>query len=55
MKSDVSCVNVQMLSGNKFDLLKLFGEYSQRTIDIGVWAKTNPPPAMADGVMTSAF
>ena len=55
MKSDVSCVNVQMLSGNKFDLLKLFGEYSQRTIDIGVWAKTNPQPAMADGVMTSAF
>ena len=55
MKSDVSCVNVQMLSGNKFDLLKLFGEYSKRTIDIGVWAKTNPPPAMADGVMTSAF
>ena len=55
MKSDVSCVNVQMLSGNKFDLLKLFGEYSKRTIDIGVWAKTNPQPAMADGVMTSAF
>jgi DNA modification methylase len=55
MKSDVSCVNVQMLSGNKFDLLKLFGEYSNRTIDIGIWSKTNPPPAMADGVMTSAF
>ena len=55
MKSDVSCVNVQMLSGNKFDLLKLFGEYSDRTIDIGIWAKANPPPAMADGVMTSAF
>jgi DNA modification methylase len=55
MKSDVSCVNVQMLSGNKFDLLKLFGEYGNRTIDIAIWVKTNPPPAMADGVMTSAF
>jgi DNA modification methylase len=55
LKSQVSCVNVQMLSGNKFDLLKMFGEYSNQTIDIAIWAKTNPPPAMADGVMTSAF
>ncbi len=55
MKSDVSCINVQMLSGNKFNLLQLFGEYALHTVDIGIWAKTNPPPAMAEGVMTSAF
>ena len=55
LKSQVSCINVQMLSGNKFDLLKMFGEYANQTIDIAIWAKTNPPPAMADGVMTSAF
>lgn len=55
MNCDVSCINVQMLSGNKFDLLNLFGEYSNNTIDIAIWSKTNPPPAMADGVMTSAF
>ena len=55
LKSDVSCVNVQMLSGNKFDLLSLFGDYSLNTIDIAIWAKTNPQPAMADGVMTSSF
>ena len=55
MKSEVSCVNVQMLSGNKVDLLKLFGEYSSNTVDIAIWVKTNPQPAMAEGVMTSAF
>jgi len=55
MKSDVSCVNVQMLSGNKFDLLKLFGEYALNTIDIAIWTKTNPQPAMAVKVMNSAF
>jgi DNA modification methylase len=53
--SKISCVNVQMLAGNKIDLLNLFGEYSERTIDIAVWAKSNPPPAMAENVMTSAF
>jgi DNA modification methylase len=55
MSSNVVCVNVQMLAGNKFDLLKLFAAYSENTIDIGIWSKTNPPPAMADGVMNSAF
>ena len=55
IKSDVTAVNVQMLSGNKFDLLKLFGDYSLHTVDMGIWAKTNPQPAMAEGVMTSSF
>ena len=55
LKSEVSCVNVQMLSGNKFDLLSLFGDYALNTIDIAIWAKTNPQPAMAEGVMTSSF
>jgi DNA modification methylase len=53
--SKISCINVQMLAGNKIDLLHLLGAYSERTIDIAVWAKSNPPPAMADNVMTSAF
>ena len=48
-------VNVQMLAGNKVALLRLLGEYADHTIDIAVWVKSNPPPAMADGVMTSAF
>ena len=53
--ADVSCINVQMLSGNKTDLLKLFGVHADHTVDIAVWSKSNPQPAMADGVMTSAF
>ena len=53
--SEVVCVNVQMLAGNKVDLLSLFGDYQANTIDIAIWSKTNPPPAMADGVMTSSF
>ena len=55
---DISqCVvcNVQLLSGNKIELLSLFGEYAKKTIDIGIWVKSNPQPAMAEGVMTSAF
>ena len=55
INANVVCVNVQMLTGNKFDLLKLFSAYSENTIDIGIWSKTNPQPAMADGVMNSAF
>jgi DNA modification methylase len=53
--SSVLCVNVQMLSGNKFDLLGLFGEFAENTVDVAIWSKTNPQPAMADGVLTSAF
>jgi DNA modification methylase len=46
---------VQLLSGNKTDLLQMFCEYAKKTIDVAVWVKTNPQPAMAEGVMTSAF
>jgi DNA modification methylase len=53
--SKVTCINVQMLAGNKIDLLHLFGKYSEKTVDIAIWSKSNPPPAMADNVMTSAF
>jgi len=52
---DLLVVNVQMLAGNKIPLLKLFGNYAEQTVDIAIWSKTNPPPAMADKVMTSAF
>lgn len=52
---DSCAVNVQMLSGNKVHLMRLFGEYATKTIDAAIWVKSNPQPAMADGVMTSAF
>lgn len=53
--SNKCAINVQLLSGNKADLLQLIGEYACNTIDVAVWVKSNPQPAMADGVMTSAF
>ena len=54
-RCDIVAVNVQMLSGNKRELLSLFGEFANRTVDIAIWCKTNPQPAMAANVMNSAF
>jgi DNA modification methylase len=52
---EVVAVNVQMLAGNKIQLCELLGEWRNAIVDVAVWSKTNPPPAMAEGVMTSAF
>jgi len=49
------CVNVQPLAGNKRALFKWIAENSSRLIDVAVWTKTNPPPAMASNVLTSGF
>jgi DNA modification methylase len=54
-RSECVVCNVQLLSGNKFDLLSLLGEHATKTVDIAIWVKSNPQPAMAEGVMTSAF
>lgn len=48
-------INVQMLSGNKMPLMQIFGDYAKKTIDMAIWVKSNPQPAIGDGVMTSAF
>jgi DNA modification methylase len=48
-------INVQMLSGNKVALCELIGEYASRIVDTAIWVKTNPQPAMAEQVMSSAF
>jgi len=53
--ADVCAVNVQLLAGNKIELLGLFGEFAKQTIDIAIWSKSNPQPAMAEQVMNSAF
>jgi len=54
-RCDLVAVNVQMLSGNKLQLLSLFGEFASHTVDIAIWCKSNPQPAMAENVMNSAF
>jgi DNA modification methylase len=53
--ADVCAVNVQMLAGNKVELLGLFGEFAQKTIDIAIWSKSTSQPAMAEQVMNSAY
>jgi len=52
---DLVAVNVQMLSGNKMQLLTLFGKFASNTVDVAIWSKSNPQPAMAENVMNSAF
>lgn len=53
--SDVCAINVQLLAGNKIDLMRLFGEFAEKTIDIAIWSKSTSQPAMAEQVMNSAF
>jgi DNA modification methylase len=48
-------INVQMLSGNKVSLCEFIGQHKTRIADVAVWTKRNPQPAMAEGVMNSAF
>jgi DNA modification methylase len=55
VQCEVVAVNVQLLAGNKRHLLALFGSYATHTVDVAVWVKLNPQPAMAPRVMTSAF
>ncbi len=53
--SDVQAINVQSLAGNKRDLIRWVNELSLNFVDVLIWAKTNPPPAMAPKVLDSAF
>jgi DNA modification methylase len=48
-------VNVQILAGNKRALAAWLGGLADRLVDVFVWVKGNPPPAMAERVATSAF
>lgn len=47
--------NLQMLSENKLDLIKLIYEFRDNLCDIAVWDKINSAPAMAERVMNSTF
>lgn len=53
--ADVCAVNVQLLAGNKVELLGLFGEFAEKTIDIAIWSKSTSQPAMNEQVMNSAY
>lgn len=53
--SDYQIFNLQMLTSNKIALARWIGSYAENLVDIYIWNKTNPQPAMAERVATSAF
>ena len=55
MYSEVQAVNIQSLANNKVSLIEWLNHYKNHFIDVLIWNKTNPPPAMADKVVSSAF
>jgi len=48
-------INIQMLANNKRELLSFMHEHSDRFIDLAIWDKGSVQPAMAPGVLNSAF
>lgn len=47
--------NVQLVTGNKQAVFKLFGEFSQKIKDVIIWDKLNAQPAMQFGVLNSQY
>lgn len=47
--------NIQMLSANKVDVIKLLYEFKDYYKDVIIWAKNSPQPAMERGVLNSGF
>jgi DNA modification methylase len=52
---EVMAVNIQMLAGNKRNLLHWMSERAERLIDVATWDKGSGQPAMGAGIMNSAF
>ena len=48
-------INVQMLAGNKRDLVRFISDRASNLVDIITWDKGNAAPQMAKGVLTSSF
>ena len=52
-KVDYQFINLQILAGNKFDLLRWLGAERDRFVDIAFWKKSTVQPSMANNVMNS--
>lgn len=48
-------VNIQLLSGNRNDVLEWVHDHLNRLSEIAVWAKLNPPPSANDNVPSHSF
>jgi DNA modification methylase len=53
--SDVQAVNIQSLTNNKVSIIEWLSHFKNHFIDVLIWNKTNPMPAMAEKVVSSAF
>lgn len=53
--SDIVFYNIQMVTGNKVALFKLFGEFANKIKEIIIWDKINAQPSMAKNMLNSQF
>ena len=53
--SEIVFYNVQILTGNKSALYKLFGYFSENIKELIVWDKVNAEPSISNGVLNSRF
>lgn len=53
--SDYVFYNVQMVTGNKPALWRLFGKFHKHLKEVIIWDKVNGQPAASEGVMNSRF
>lgn len=53
--TDVQIVNIQSLSGNKLSIIEWLHFFKDHFVDVLIWVKTNPQPAMAEKVVDSSF
>ncbi len=47
--------NLQQLSRNKREFIEFLYAFRNNLIDVAIWTKNNPQPAMAENVLNSAF
>lgn len=53
--SEIQAVNIQWLTGNKVQCIEWLEHFKANFVDVLIWAKTNPSPAMAEKVVSSGF
>ena len=55
VSSDYVFYNIQMLTGNKVALFKLFGYFAENIKEVLIWDKMYAEPAISSGVLNSQF
>lgn len=53
--TDLLFYNIQMITGNKVALFKLFGYFANKIKEVIIWDKINAQPAMAQNTLNSQY